>query len=144
MMSLCHNWLGRERSKNRGLGGFFTGLRRALSMAIDREIITDKLSNAGELPAYGWVPPVEGYAPQQPEWAGWTREQRHAEARRLYAEAGYDDDLDRLKRIRLRFYALRKDGEYGAASLWSQTQFAVNDGGKSRHEDAAFVYKRPA
>lgn len=55
----------------------------------------------------------------------------------------YNDDLERLEAIRLRFYALRKDGEYGAASLWSQAQFAVNDGGRSRHEDAAFVYKRP-
>jgi N4-(beta-N-acetylglucosaminyl)-L-asparaginase len=65
----------------------------------------------------------------------------------------YGDDLDRLKQIRLRFYALSKDGEYGGASLWShrdgsdpstRTRFAVNDGGKSRHEDAAFVYERPA
>jgi oligopeptide transport system substrate-binding protein len=68
------------------------GLRRALSMAIDREIITGKLTKAGELPAYGWVPPVQGYEPQQPEWASWTNEERYAEARRLYAEAGYSDD----------------------------------------------------
>ncbi|NOR39692.1 MAG: peptide ABC transporter substrate-binding protein, partial [Gammaproteobacteria bacterium] len=66
------------------------GLRKALSMAIDREIITDKLSGAGELPAYGWVPAVQGYEQQQPEWAAWTREKRHAEAQRLYQEAGYD------------------------------------------------------
>lgn len=56
----------------------------------------------------------------------------------------YDDDLDRLKRIRLRFYALSKDGAYGAASLWSGPRFAVNDGGKSRHEDTAYLYERPA
>ena len=61
-------------------------------MAIDREIITGKLTKAGELPAYGWVPPVQGYEPQQPEWASWTKEQRYAEARRLYAAAGYSDD----------------------------------------------------
>jgi len=65
------------------------GLRLALSMAIDREIITEKLSGAGELPAYGWIPAVQNYAQQVPEWASWSREQRHAEARRLYAEAGY-------------------------------------------------------
>jgi len=68
------------------------GLRKALSMAIDREIITEKLSGAGELPAYGWVPEVQGYQQQQPEWAMWTREQRHAKARRLYEEAGYTAD----------------------------------------------------
>lgn len=68
------------------------GLRRALSMAIDREIITDKLSGGAALPAYGWVPAVAGYEQQQPEWASWSREQRHAEAQRLYAEAGYGPD----------------------------------------------------
>jgi hypothetical protein len=26
MMSLCHSWLGRDLSKNRGLAGLFTGL----------------------------------------------------------------------------------------------------------------------
>ena len=65
----------------------------------------------------------------------------------------YGDDLERLKRIRLRFYALRTDGEYGAASLWShrnrddestRTRFAVNDGGDSHHEEAAYLYERPA
>jgi N4-(beta-N-acetylglucosaminyl)-L-asparaginase len=65
----------------------------------------------------------------------------------------YGDDLERLKAIRLRFYALRKDGVYGGASLWShqnrndestRTKFAVNDGGESRHEEAAFLYERPA
>lgn len=65
----------------------------------------------------------------------------------------YGDDLKRLIAIRLRFYALRKDGAYGGASLWShrdgsdpstRTRFSVNDGGKSRLEDTAFLYERPA
>jgi len=68
------------------------GLRRALSMAIDREILTEKILGGAAITAYGWVPPVQGYEQQQPAWAGWTREQRHAEARRLYAEAGYSED----------------------------------------------------
>lgn len=67
-------------------------LRRALAMAVDREILTDKLLRTGVVPAYGWVPPVLGYTQQQPEWAAWTPEQRHAEARRLYAAAGYSAD----------------------------------------------------
>ena len=33
MMSLCHIWLGRARSKNRGLEGFLAGLRRPLSVS---------------------------------------------------------------------------------------------------------------
>jgi len=64
-------------------------LRMALSMAIDRRIVAEQVAGAGELPSYGWVPPVTGYEPQQVEWADWTQEQRNEEARRLYREAGF-------------------------------------------------------
>nr|MBV6629757.1 peptide ABC transporter substrate-binding protein [Oceanococcus sp. HetDA_MAG_MS8] len=67
-------------------------LRRALTMAIDREILTEKVTRLGEQPAYSWVPPgVNNYQAQVPEWASWTQEERLAEARRLYAKAGYGD-----------------------------------------------------
>ena len=67
-------------------------LRRALSLAVDREVIADKLLQGAALPAYGFVPPgTWNYTPQQPESASWTRERRLAEARRLYAAAGYSD-----------------------------------------------------
>jgi oligopeptide transport system substrate-binding protein len=65
-------------------------LRRALSLAIDREIIAGKLLQDAALPAYGFVPPgTWDYTPQRPDWASWPREKRLAEARRLYAAAGY-------------------------------------------------------
>jgi oligopeptide transport system substrate-binding protein len=67
-------------------------LRKALAMALDRDILVGKITGAGEIAAYGWVPPVTGYKPQQPVWASWTQAQRNAEARRLYAEAGYSAD----------------------------------------------------
>ena len=65
------------------------GLRRAFSLAVDRDIIANVVSGAGEIAAYSWVPPVRGYQQQVPEEARWTQERREAEARRLYAEAGY-------------------------------------------------------
>jgi ABC-type oligopeptide transport system substrate-binding subunit len=66
------------------------GLRRALSLAIDREVIVRKVLGSGERAAYGWLPPrVAGSASVTPDWASWSREQRLAEARRLYAAAGY-------------------------------------------------------
>jgi oligopeptide transport system substrate-binding protein len=65
-------------------------LRRALAMAIDREVLTTQVLGDGERPAYSWVPPgVAGYQPQTFAWAGLSKEARIAEARRLYAEAGY-------------------------------------------------------
>jgi oligopeptide transport system substrate-binding protein len=74
-------------------------LRKALSMALDRQILVEKIAGAGELASYGWVPPVTGYRGQQPAWATWTQEQRNAEARRLYAVAGYS--ADRPLRVQL-------------------------------------------
>lgn len=64
-------------------------LRKALAMALDRDILVGKITGAGEIAAYGWVPPVTGYKNQQPVWATWTQAERNAEARRLYAQAGY-------------------------------------------------------
>lgn len=64
----------------------------------------------------------------------------------------YDNDLKRLDQFDLNFYALRKDGEYAAGSLWNGTrgrdssftsrQFVVNDGGASRLEDCVFLFER--
>jgi oligopeptide transport system substrate-binding protein len=95
-------------------------LRLALSMAIDREIITEKLSGAGELPAYGWVPAVQGYMQQQPEWAAWSREQRHAEARRLYKQAGYDDDNPLVVEILYNTSQDNKRLAIAISAMWKQ------------------------
>jgi N4-(beta-N-acetylglucosaminyl)-L-asparaginase len=40
------------------------------------------------------------------------------------------------------FYALRKDGAYGAASLMEGSRFAVSDEKGNRMEDAAFLYPK--
>ena len=65
-------------------------LRQALSMAIDRETITDNVTGRGEQPAYGWVPPgVSDYNSLQFSYARQSAAERHATARRLYKEAGY-------------------------------------------------------
>lgn len=61
----------------------------------------------------------------------------------------YDNDSKRLEQFDLFFYALRKDGDYAAATLWSaargatrRRQFVVNDGSGSRLVDAAYLYER--
>jgi oligopeptide transport system substrate-binding protein len=66
------------------------GLRRALALAVDRELIVRSVTGAGEIPAYSWVPPISGYEVQAPAWTEWTRRRQIREARRLYAAAGYD------------------------------------------------------
>lgn len=69
-------------------------LRRALSMAIDREAIMDKLIKTGELPAYGVAPPETGgdWQPYRPAWADRPYAERVEEAKALVAAAGYGPD----------------------------------------------------
>lgn len=65
-------------------------LRQALAMAVDREVLVGQVLGDGERPAYGWVPPgIAGYVPQQFDWAALPADERIAQAKRLYAEAGY-------------------------------------------------------
>ncbi len=58
----------------------------------------------------------------------------------------YNDDKSKLAKLDIQFYALRRDGEHAAGSLWSggknYVQSSVNDGGESRHEQCVFLYQR--
>ena len=66
-------------------------VRRALSMAIDREAVTEKILRAGQIPAYSFVAPgTGGYGePAYAEWAEVPYDERVEVARGLLAEAGY-------------------------------------------------------
>lgn len=69
------------------------GLRQALSMAIDRDVLTRNVTGRGEEPAWSWVPPgVANYEPRRLRYADLSREERLARARRLYEQAGYGPD----------------------------------------------------
>ena len=65
-------------------------LRKALSLAVDRDKLTLYLTGFGEKPAFGVVPPqVSGYVPWTVTASKWTQAQRDQEAQRLFREAGY-------------------------------------------------------
>jgi oligopeptide transport system substrate-binding protein len=68
-------------------------LRKALSMAIDRDVLVRSITGRGEAAAYSWVPPgVDNYEPRQLAFAGQSQDERNALARRLIKEAGYGPD----------------------------------------------------
>lgn len=68
-------------------------IREALSLAIDREVLVERITGRGEQPAYSWVPPgVDNYEPRRMNYADETQEVRNTHARRLLAEAGYGPD----------------------------------------------------
>src|SRR4029453_16762433 len=63
----------------------------------------------------------------------------------------FNNDMAKLALFDINFYAIRKDGAYAGAALWSgrirngklaPSQFTVNDGGQSRHEACAFLFER--
>ncbi|MBD2790917.1 oligopeptide ABC transporter substrate-binding protein OppA [Xenorhabdus sp. 42] len=66
-------------------------VRKALSLAIDRDIIVDKILGQGQLPAYSMLTPnIGGFDFEQPDYASWTQEQRVAKAKELLNEAGFN------------------------------------------------------
>ncbi|WP_233348456.1 peptide ABC transporter substrate-binding protein [Henriciella algicola] len=70
-------------------------VRKALSLALDREFIVDRVLTPGYIPAYSFVPPtMSNYNVERPEvgFADMSREERLAEARALLEEAGYGPD----------------------------------------------------
>ena len=96
-------------------------LRLALSMAVDRDILTRRVMGTGEQPAYGFVPPVAHYTGQRPAWADWTQEQRNAEARRLYREAGYSQQHPLEVEVLYNTDQNHKRIAGALAAMWKQT-----------------------
>ena len=96
-------------------------LRRALALALDRKILTERIVGAGQQPAYSWVPPgVANYGAQVPDWASWSREQQLAEARRLYAAAGYGPERPLEVEIRYNTQSDHKKIAVTVAFMWKQ------------------------
>ena len=96
------------------------GLRRALTMVVRRDILTRKVTGAGELSAFTYVPPVPGYRPPMPEWAAWSWEQRLDEARRLYREAGYSEQNPLKIEIRYNTNENHRRIALALAAMWKQ------------------------
>jgi len=65
-------------------------IRTALSMAIDRETLANKVLQGVYLPGYSWVPPgIPGYQPQDMAYKDMKQADRVKEAKALLAKAGY-------------------------------------------------------
>ncbi len=67
-------------------------LRKALSMAIDRDVLTKEVLKSAQQPLYSIVTPtIENgkYADTKYEWASWSRDKQIKEAKKLFVEAGY-------------------------------------------------------
>ncbi len=96
-------------------------LRRALSLAIDRTILTERVTRFGEIPTFGLVPPgLPDYEPPVPEEAEWTQVEREAEARRLYQQAGYSEDQPLTVELRYNSSENHRKIAVAVSAMWKQ------------------------
>ncbi len=97
-------------------------LRKAFSMAIDREILTSKIVTAGEVPAYAFVVPgVTGYDAVYSDFKAKEQAARNAEAVKLYEEAGYSKDNPLEIELRYNTNDNHKKIAIAVASMWKKT-----------------------
>ena len=96
-------------------------LRQALSMAIDRETLVEKVIGRGEFPAYSWVPPgIDNYEPIRFSYADMTQDERNATARRLYREAGFSDENPAQIEIRYNTSDIQQRIALAIQSMWAE------------------------
>lgn len=68
-------------------------VRLALSMALDRSVITDKVMKQGQTVSYQMTPvATKGIGKFEPEWASWDMKKRLETAKKLLNDAGYNKE----------------------------------------------------
>ncbi len=96
-------------------------LRQALSMAIDRTRLVQALA-FDQAPAFGFVPPgTWNYGSQSLPWQEWPGAERVAEAKRLYAAAGYSARAPLHLRLLYNSNSAIKHTAIVVASMWQET-----------------------
>jgi len=97
------------------------GLRQALSMAIDREQLTAKVTGRGEAPAYSWVPPgANNYEPPALSYSAMKQSERNQIARNLYKAAGYSDDNPLRIELRYNTSDTQRRTAVAIQSMWKE------------------------
>jgi oligopeptide transport system substrate-binding protein len=96
-------------------------LRKAVSMAIDRKRLVNALG-FGQTAAYGFVPPgTWNYTAQSWSWEELSDYERVAEAKRLYAEAGYSAKTPLRVRVLFNADPLIRNTAIIIAAMWKET-----------------------
>ncbi|MBT8048018.1 MAG: peptide ABC transporter substrate-binding protein [Xanthomonadales bacterium] len=112
-------WLGLNL-KHQVLG-YSTRLRQALSLAINRDILTATVLGAGELPAWSVVPPgIRGYSPSLMPQSEFSQAQREAEAVRLFELSGAGRPESLLLELRYNTSGVHRRVAVAVAAMWKQ------------------------
>ncbi|MER5171223.1 peptide ABC transporter substrate-binding protein [Thioclava sp. GXIMD2076] len=68
-------------------------VRRALSYAMNRDVIVNNVLQGGQKPAYNWTHwATAGFKMPEIDYAGWSQQERMEKAKELLKEAGYGPD----------------------------------------------------
>ena len=125
-------------------------LRQALSVAIDRQVLVDKITGRGEIPAYSWVPPgVNLYAQQKIGFADLDKQEREEMAQQLFEDAGYGpgaefefelryNTFDGHQRIALAVQGMWRDVLGVEAKLVNEEYKVFIDSVRSKNETEVF------
>jgi len=101
-------------------------VRVALSMAINREILVEKITGAGELPAYGFVPDgTANYTPRRVPWRTMSQAEREAAAQKLMSEAGYGPNKPLQFQLAYNTSENHKRIAIAIAAMWKKINVSV-------------------
>lgn len=96
-------------------------VRRALNMALDKDIIAGKVLGQGQRPA--WVfsqPEIGGVKLHGPDYASWPLEKRLVEAKKLLAEAGFSESHPLTFNLLYNTSESHQRIAIAAASMWKK------------------------
>jgi oligopeptide transport system substrate-binding protein len=96
-------------------------LREALSLAIDRELLVERVSGRGEEPAYNWVPPgVRNYRPMINRDLALPKDERELRARELYRAAGFSAERPVSVEVRYNTSDVQRRIALAIQEMWNQ------------------------
>lgn len=96
-------------------------VRRALNMALDKDIIAEKVMGQGQRPA--WLvsqPEIGGVKLNNPEYASWPLDKRIAEAKKLLEEAGFNQQHPLSFNLLYNTMETHQRIAIAAASMWKK------------------------
>ena len=105
-------------------------VRKAMSLAINRDVIAHKIVGNGEIPAYSFVPPgTNNYVSNadQPKVAGWNKSyaENLAQAKRLMQQAGYSKSNPLKLVLKYNTSDEHKKIAIAIAAMWKQIGIEV-------------------
>lgn len=116
-------------------------VRQALSMVVDRDILTQKVLGEGQVPSYGLiVSGTTGASVTAYDWSKWPMAKRVAEAKKLLAAAGYGPNHPLTLKLTYNTSELHKKIALFMLSEW-KTKLGVN-GGMENQEFKVFIKTR--